>query len=124
MVTVIISFIGLPLWFLFAWWQQSVWYAIMGIFILAVCWQGLQHARVLARVARLPRRDGFRCPGCQTAPPVGAWWTCGRCGQRFDTFETGAVCPHCGAVFAATRCLDCGEMHAMEEWRIPPPPLR
>jgi Zn-dependent protease len=123
MVTVIIGFIGLPLWFLFAWWQRSYWYAILGVFILANCWRGLQHARTLARAARLPRRDGFMCPSCRTAPPIGAWWVCSQCRKPFDTFETQAVCPHCGAHFEVTRCLDCGEVHPLGEWRIPPPPV-
>jgi Zn-dependent protease len=121
MVTVIVGFIGLPMWFLFAWWQRSYWYAILGVFILANCWRGLQHARILARAARLPRRDGFMCPSCRTAPPIGAWWACSQCGKPFDTFETQTVCPHCGALFERTRCLDCGEIHPMSEWRIPPP---
>ncbi len=123
MVTVIIGFIGLPLWFLYAWWQRSYWLAILGVFILGICWRGLQQARHLLQVARLPRREGFKCPSCESAPPLGAWWKCGRCGEAFDTFETQATCPHCGAQFAGTRCLDCGEMHAMDEWRLHPPPL-
>ena len=123
MVTVIIGFVGLPLWFLFAWWQRSPWLGIMGLFILANCWRGLQHARVLARAARLPRRDGFQCPSCDAPPPIGTWWKCSHCGTAFDTFETQAVCPHCGARFESTRCLDCGELHPMSEWLIPPPPV-
>jgi Zn-dependent protease len=122
MVTVIIGFVALPLWFLFAWWQQSYWYAIMGVFILANCWRGLQQARVLARVARLPRRDGFQCPSCHAPPPIGMWWVCSRCGRPFDTFETQANCPHCGSRFESTRCLDCGEIHPINEWLVPPPP--
>jgi Zn-dependent protease len=123
MVTVIIGFIGLPLWFLFAWWQQSYWYGIMGVFILANCWRGLQHARLLARADRLPRRDGFKCPSCHAAPPIGTWWACSQCRQPFDTFETMAVCPHCGAQFETARCLDCGETHPISRWLIPPPPV-
>jgi Zn-dependent protease len=123
MVTVIIGFVGLPLWFLYAWWRGSFWLGIMGLFILANCWRGLQQARVLARAARLPRRDGFQCPSCHAPPPIGGWWRCSRCGTSFDTFETLAVCPHCGTRFESTRCLDCGEPHPMNEWLVPPPPL-
>jgi predicted amidophosphoribosyltransferase len=79
---------------------------------------------VLARAARLPRRPGFRCPSCETAPPIGSWWKCAQCGNAFDTFETQGVCPHCGMQFVGTRCLDCGEMHTMEEWRLTPPTLQ
>ena len=123
MVTVVIGFIGLPLWFLFAWWQRSYWFAILGVFILANCWRGLQQARVLARAAQLPRRSGFECPSCHAPPPIGGWWVCGRCGKPFDTFATQSICPHCGAQFETTRCLDCGEDHPMNEWLIPPPPV-
>jgi Zn-dependent protease len=123
MVASIIGFLGVAVMFLFAWWAQSLWFGILALFILANCWRGLQHARILARAARLPRRDGFMCPSCQTAPPIGAWWTCSQCGKPFDTFETQAVCPHCGAQFEVTRCLDCGEIHPISEWRIPPPPV-
>jgi len=123
MVASIIGFVGVPLLFLYAWWQQSIWMAALSLFIVSLCWRGLKQAQVLARVARLPRRPGFRCPSCESAPPLGAWWGCGKCGQAFDTFETQAVCPHCGAQFAGTRCLDCGEMHPLEAWRLPPPVL-
>jgi Zn-dependent protease len=121
MVASIIGFVGVPLLFLYAWWQQSIWLAALGLFIVSLCWRGLKQAQALARIAALPRRPGFRCPSCETAPPVGAWWGCPRCGKAFDTFETQAVCPNCGAQFAGTRCLDCGEMHALDEWRQHPP---
>jgi len=118
---VAVMLLGVAVLFFIGQQQNAIWFGIMALFILANCWRGLQHARILARAARLPRRDGFRCPSCEAAPPIGAWWTCGRCGKPFDTFETQAVCPHCGATFAATRCLDCGELHAIEQWRVPPP---
>ena len=120
---VAVMFLGVALMFLHGLQQQAIWFGIIALFILANCWRGLQHARILARAARLPRRDGFKCPSCETAPPIGAWWTCSQCGKPFDTFETQAVCPHCGAQFEGTRCLDCGEMHSIEAWRIPPPPV-
>jgi len=122
MVTVIVGFVGLPLWFLYAWWQRSYWLAILGLFILSNCWSGLQQAKALARIGRLPRRSGYQCPSCETAPPLGEWWVCGHCGTRFDTFATQATCPHCGARFDQTRCLDCGESHPMSDWMVPPPP--
>ena len=123
MVASIIGFIGVAAMFLAAWWWQSIWFGILALFILANCWRGLMHARTLARAAKLPRRDGFRCPSCETAPPVGTWWVCARCRTAFDTFSTQAVCPNCGAQFETTRCLDCGETHPIAEWRVPPPPL-
>ena len=55
------------------------------------CWGGLKQARALARIARMPRREGFACPSCKTAPPLGDLWRCGKCGHAFDISRPGAV---------------------------------
>jgi hypothetical protein len=94
----------------------SPWIGIVAVFVALNCWRGFQRARVLSRIDRLPRQQGFACPSCKTAPPVGPFWACDQCRKRFDTFETRAVCPSCGAQFAATRCFDCGKQHPMSEW--------
>ena len=116
MVATVLGFIGVAAFIGLALWAQSVWYGVLAVFMLMNCWGGLQRARFLSRLAKLPRRDGYACPRCGTAPPVGAYWKCGQCGQPFDTFEKQGVCPHCGTGFAATRCLDCGGLHPMSEW--------
>jgi len=79
----------------------------------------LKHAQDLLRIAKLPRREDFSCPGCKTSPPRGEFWKCGNCGKPFDTFQTGAVCPWCATRFGVTRCLDCGELHPLAEWSAP-----
>jgi len=104
------GFIGLALW------RQDLWLGAISVFVLMNCWGGLQQARALLRFAKLPRRAGFACPACKTAPPVGEFWKCAKCGQPFDTFQTGAVCPNCRTQFAVTKCLDCGAQHSMSEW--------
>jgi Zn-dependent protease len=119
MLATIIGFIGVVGFIALALWIQSLWFGILGVFILMNCWGGLQHARALLRLAKLPRRDGFACPWCKAAPPVGDFWTCGRCRQSFDAFQSQAVCPHCAAQFAVTHCPDCGRAHPMSEWIVP-----
>ncbi|MGA7291627.1 MAG: M50 family metallopeptidase [Terriglobales bacterium] len=109
----VIGFIGLAIW------TRSLWTGAIAVFMLMNCWSGLKHAQALLRFAKLPRRDGFICPACKTAPPVGDYWKCGRCGQPFDFFQTQGVCPHCSAKFAATRCLDCGAINPVGEWVAP-----
>jgi Zn-dependent protease len=99
-----------------AFWRRSAWYGAIAVFMLMNCWSGLQHARALLQFAKLPRRFGFACPACKASPPIGDYWKCGKCGQAFDTFQTGAVCPHCATQYAATKCLDCGALHPMNEW--------
>jgi len=97
------------------------WLGLMATFIAINCWGGLMQARALARIAKIPRREGFACPSCKAAPPLGALWRCGHCGEAFDTFVTGGICPHCGAQFNLTQCLDCGTRFPIEEWKVPPP---
>jgi len=115
-VATILGFIGIPLFLLFAWLQKSPWLGMLAVFLLLNCWGGLQQARALSKIAKLPRREGFACPRCKTAPPLGAYWKCAHCGQPFDTFATGAMCPNCSAQFNVTRCLDCGGARPMTEW--------
>jgi Zn-dependent protease len=112
----IVGFIGLALWGVSLSPSDRVWVGALAFFMLLNCWGGLQHARSLLQIAKLPRREGYVCPTCKTAPPLGEYWKCGQCGQAFDTFQTGAVCPHCGTQFAVTRCLDCGRQHPLHEW--------
>src|SRR5579864_495753 len=95
MAATVVGFIGVAGMIILAVWQQSAWLGVLSVFMLMSCWGGLKQARELSRFERLPRRDGFACPKCKTAPPVGDLWKCGRCGQSFDTFQMGAVCPHC-----------------------------
>jgi Zn-dependent protease len=116
MVATILGLIGVAGFIGLALWRQDVWLGAIAVFMLMNCWGGLQHARALLRFAKVPRRDGFACPRCKTAPPVGEYWKCGHCGQPFDTFQTRAACPHCAAQFAQTKCLDCGALHPMNDW--------
>jgi hypothetical protein len=119
LVATILGFVGMAGFIIFAFWTHSVWFGVLGVFILMNCWSGLQHARVLLRMAKLPRRYGFACPSCRTAPPSGDFWVCGQCNKPFDVFETQAVCPHCAAHYSTTRCLDCGRLSPMTDWSAP-----
>lgn len=101
---------------LLALWQRSEWLLLIAGYMLLNCWGGMKAARAMIRSEKLPRREGFVCPGCGAAPAVGAHWKCPRCGQTFDTFETGAVCPLCKSQFSTTMCLECQQLSPMNEW--------
>jgi Zn-dependent protease len=118
MVATVVGFVGLAGFIAAAVVYRYPWLGIISIYLVLSCWGGLQHARQLLRMAKLPRRPGFACPSCRTAPPVGAYWVCGACKQPFDTFETGAVCPKCSTRFNSTRCLDCGEQRPINDWAV------
>ena len=81
MAATVIGFVGVAGLIVLAVWMQSVWFGILAVFILMNCWSGLQQARALLRLAKLPRHEGFACPSCKTAPPVGAFWKCSQCGS-------------------------------------------
>jgi Zn-dependent protease len=125
MAATIVGFAGVAALIAYAVWQQSVWIGIISIFILMNCWNGMKQALALARMAKLPRREGLACPSCKASPLIGPHWICGQCRTPFDTFETQAVCPNCAARFSGTRCLDCGAMSPISNWiaanRVPPP---
>ena len=118
MVATVLGLIGVAGFIGLALWQRDVWLGAIALFMLMNCWSGLQHARALSRLAQLPRRDGLACPTCKTAPPVGEYWTCGKCGQPFDMFQTHGVCPHCSTQYAQTKCLDCGRLNPMNDWMV------
>src|SRR5690349_1234497 len=116
MAATVIGFVGVLGLLFMAAWIHSTWFAILSVFILMNCWAGLRQAQALSKLAKLPRHLGYVCPTCKSSPPIGNFWKCAACGQPFDTFQTGAVCPHCSSRFPATMCLDCRRMHPMEEW--------
>ena len=85
------------------------------------CWRGLQAALVLLKLERLPRHTEFACPLCKISPQQGAFWVCGHCRTAFDTFQTLAMCPGCGARFSQTRCVNCGGESPLSEWFLAAP---
>lgn len=116
LVATIFGFIGVAGFIILAFFGRSVWFGALAVFMLLNCWGGLQHALALSKMAKLPRRDGFTCPNCKSAPPVGDHWTCGNCRQRFDTFAMHGTCPYCAAQFPMTPCLECGTAHPLDRW--------
>jgi hypothetical protein len=107
------AFVGLALW------MRSTWIGLLSAFFLYSCWQGLQQARILGQLEKMPRHPGFRCPSCKTSPPLGAIWICRNCGGQHDTFLTQGVCPHCGAQSSTTTCPECARAYPMSDWAVP-----
>ena len=125
MVAAVVGFAGVAGLAALAVWIRSAWFFVLAAFILMNCWTGLQRARALSKLAKSPRREGIACPSCGTAPPIGALWRCNNCRNAFDTFQTQAACPFCGARFDNTSCIDCGRRHPISEWATPAPaPLK
>ncbi len=124
MVATVIGFVGaLGLVALAIWWQ-SAWLGALCVLNFMNCYQGFNHARQLLRIAKAPKREGYRCPNCKAAPPQGDFWTCGKCRKTFDPFDSHLMCPHCQTQYARMACLECGAPSGIAEWEayIPPPP--
>jgi Zn-dependent protease len=100
-------------------WVHDTLFAFMCLFILLNCWRGLMQARLLAKLAKIPRRQGFACPACREAPILGAAWRCSNCHRPFDMFESQGLCPQCGVTYPELQCLDCGSARPLAEWVAP-----
>lgn len=69
---------------------------------------------------------GIRCPVCAWQPSPASRWTCadcpqpeafvGGCGQLWNTFDTGGVCPGCSHAWRWTLCLACGSWSRHDDW--------
>ncbi len=117
MVASVLGFFGVAGLFLLAIKLQSIWTGLIAAYAGMNCWSGFKTAQALRKLESLPRRQGFACPSCRTAPPLGPFWTCNHCSTRFDTFGTGGICPQCSTRFATTTCLDCGRPSPIAEWQ-------
>jgi Zn-dependent protease len=99
--------------------SHSTWTLVIAAFVVMNCWGGLQHARRLLKIEKLPRREGFACPECHTRPPIGSYWRCSSCNSAFDTFACQSACPFCATEFNTTTCLDCGRSNPIAAWAKP-----
>jgi len=123
MVTVIIGFIGVIALAIGAVFIQSMWLGIVSIFAGMQCIGGFKQAQLLKRLEALPRHPEAKCPSCRCNPPRGSYWVCTACRTSFDTFESGAACPHCAALFPTTTCLDCLVSSPIEAWTAAAAPI-
>lgn len=98
---------------------------LLAAFAAMQCYVGLKQARILEEHPEildgeggLIRRPQMRCPACGQAAPIGNYWQC-TCGQPFDTFATGGICPRCGRQHHVTSCPDCRQPSSLAGWYGP-----
>ena len=116
MAATVIGFLGAAGLILFAIWAQSIWLGAICVFICINCYRGFMQARELLRLEKAPRHEGLACPNCKMAPPVGDFYTCGKCRNKFDPFASRLVCPHCNTAYARMACLECGAISPLSGW--------
>lgn len=116
MTATVIGFFGVAAFAGLALWSRDWWLGLIAVYAGSNCWNSFKVARAMVAQEKIPRRVGFACPSCRMAPPLGAFWKCQSCGQQFDTFASGAACPHCGTQYPTTVCLDCRQQAPLSEW--------
>lgn len=100
--------------------RDWLWTALIAVFLAQRCMSGFREAQALQRLERIPRHRDFACPACHQSPPGGPMWRCQGCGQGFDPFSTGGICPHCQSRLPATVCPHCGAAHPVGRWATAP----
>jgi Zn-dependent protease len=96
--------------------QNGIWLLAICAFIFLNCYQGFKHAREMLRMAKAPRYEGYHCPLCKTAPPMGEFWGCGKCRKKFDAIPTHLVCPYCSTRYERIACFECGTANPLIDW--------
>src|SRR5690242_20697663 len=62
-----------------------------------------------------PSDPRIRCPLCGWSPHKEDKWFC-ECGNEWNTFDTGGVCPACLHQWGETQCLSCSRWSRHSEW--------
>jgi hypothetical protein len=62
-----------------------------------------------------PGGPHIRCPKCNWRPQASDRWYC-ICRHRWNTFDTGGVCPSCLYQWKITQCLRCGAWSPHSDW--------
>jgi Zn-dependent protease len=93
------------------------WLYLICAFAAMRCLAGLQQAKLLQQQENQEpvRRPQLRCPACTQAAPIGPFWRC-TCGEPFDTFATGGLCPRCRTQHYVTVCPDCQQPSPLAAW--------
>ena len=107
--------VGLAVFVLF---EGGLWLGIIAAFMGLQSYIGIKSGLMMMRMDSSPRHTDAHCPQCGQSPPAAAIWIC-PCGNKFDTFVTGARCSRCGRDFQTTSCPSCGVLTPMQQWYPP-----
>jgi Zn-dependent protease len=116
LVATVLGFIGILGLVAFAIFSGSLWLGAICVFIGLNCYQGFKAARELLRIANAPRHKGYHCPLCKTVPPMGDFWSCGKCRKKFDAIATQLVCPNCNTRYERVACFECHTANPLVDW--------
>lgn len=116
MAATVVGFVGIAGLAAWALYRQSIWIGAITLYLAMNCWTSFKASQSLVKLDNLSRRQGYACPVCHAAPPIGRVWMCDLCGEKFDPFETSGACPNCGKRHENTMCVECNRMSPLEAW--------
>ncbi|MGH9412304.1 MAG: site-2 protease family protein [Terriglobales bacterium] len=102
-----------------SWQLGDLWLAAITVFILIYCWKGLRSGQVLWKLSQLPHHEGWACPWCKAAPVAAPLWRCSGCGNGYDIFAHGGICPNCHVRVKNAQCPECVHAYPLEAWARP-----
>ena len=116
MATTILGFVGAAGFVLVALKIQSVWFGALSVFVIMYCWRGFKLARALYQLAKAPRNEGFHCPSCKAAPPMGKLLGLLTVQEAIRHLPDPGPVPYCAKQFPETMCTECGQQHPISAW--------
>jgi Zn-dependent protease len=93
---------------------RDMWLVMIAAFAALQSFGGLQQARMLGQLDKLPKHRHVRCPSCGGHPPIVATVRCA-CGRPLDPIAT-PICPTCARQIDAAPCPHCGQIVPMQLW--------
>ncbi len=96
--------------------MESWWTALIAAFVAWRSWDGIQQARFLLKLEKMPLHEGLACPFCKAAPVQGLAAKCPQCGGVFGVFDFHGACPACQTRVADVICLNCARPQPLAEW--------
>ena len=118
-VATLIGLVGIAGLFLFAIRSGSVWIGIMAVFLVLNCWAGLKHSLHLSKLAKLPHRDGFKCPWCHAAPPQGASGFVLSAARSSTCSNRRAHARTVARWRQQVSCVECAHSNPVHDWIVP-----
>ena len=124
-------------------WNGSLWLLLILVFLGLQCIRSIKLVRNARLLTNAPRREGFACPNCGEAPPVGEFWTCRHCQTPYDPFRANELagahsstvslnlaadvpttdpraddptCPSCREIVPDVACFNCWKLEPFSRW--------
>ncbi len=97
--------------------KGNLWLIVMAVFAGQRAWVGIQQAKSISQVDKMPRHRGCKCPACGEVAMAGDFTECA-CGTRFDALIIDH-CPSCFTSVDVAPCVFCRTFQPLDKWGKP-----